>query len=210
MAVKPGTFITIEGGEGAGKTTLISHLHRELSSQGFSVITTREPGGCALADALRILLLTPPEGVSPSDRAELFLFLAARAQHIDEVIVPALEEGKIVICDRFNDSTVAYQGYARGFGPERVRALCLEASGGREPDLTLYLDIPPEIGLARTVGDLDRIEQEKIAFHHIIREGFQEITAQNPNRVHVLDATQTAAVVAAKATQIVLESCYAD
>lgn len=210
MTIKPGTFITIEGGEGAGKTTLISHLYHELSNQGFSVITTREPGGCALADALRILLLTPPEGVSPSDRAELFLFLAARAQHIDEVIVPALKAGKIVICDRFNDSTVAYQGYARGFGPEKVRGLCLEASNGREPDLTLYLDIDPDIGLARTVGDLDRIELEKIAFHHKIRGGFQAIAEQNPERIHVINASQSAPEVAAAATKIVVDVCHAD
>src|SRR5690606_19081528 len=161
--LKRGVFISFEGGEGAGKSTLIERIASHL--QDYPVLKVREPGGTALGEALRELLLQQKGPVSPY--AELSLFLASRAQHISEVIGPALEDGMIVLCDRFNDSTIAYQGAARGLGMEKVDQFCKFISQGLSPHLTLYLDIHPELGLHRaaSVRAQDRIEAETIAFH---------------------------------------------
>ncbi len=184
-------FITIEGGEGAGKTTLIEKLKVHLEGQGIEVVTTREPGGCALAETLREMILSHKIDIDP--QAETLLFLAARAQHIQEVIAPALRAGKTVICDRFNDSTVAYQGYARGLGVDAVDDLCDLIPGNLIPDVTFFLDIDPIEGLKRRrnlEADLDRIESEAIAFHQKVREGFLLLAKKHP-RIHIIDATQT-------------------
>ena len=183
-------FITFEGGEGAGKTTLIDALEKMLISQGHSVLKVREPGGTCLGEAIRSLLLHHEMPISPY--AELSLFLASRAQHISEIIGQALAEGKIVLCDRFNDSTIAYQGAARGLGMEEVAAFCRFICQGLEPDLTLYLDIDPKIGLQRASArhKSDRIEAEGLAFHIAIREAFLAIHRKNPSRVCLLDANQ--------------------
>jgi dTMP kinase len=209
-----GFFITLEGGEGAGKSTLIQGLYDSLTARGYQVVFTREPGGCALAEAVRRLLLKRDTGVSIGERAELLLFLAARAQHVEELIRPALRQGRVVICDRFHDSTIAYQGVARGLGAEAVRSMSTEASGGLVPDLTLLLDIAPDEGLQRARGvhkaeaatdGVDRMESEAIEFHHRVRQAYLSIAAQEPHRVVVLDAHQESDCVFADARQAVLE-----
>lgn len=184
-----GFFITFEGGEGAGKTTLIDEVSLQLLKEGHQVLRTREPGGTQLGEQIRSLLLKHQKPVSPY--AELSLFLGARAQHIAEVIGPALKEGKIVLCDRFNDSSIAYQGGARGLGMEQVGAFCRFISQGVEPHLTLYLDINPQIGLARSakVRVKDRIESEDLIFHQKIRESFLLIQEMNPSRFQLIDAS---------------------
>lgn len=183
-----GFFITFEGGEGAGKTTLIQGIESALKALGRSVLKTREPGGTPLGESVRSLLLESKSSISPY--AELCLFLASRAQQISDVIGPALEEGKVILCDRFNDSTIAYQGGARGLGIEKVEEMCSFVCQGLEPDLTLYLDIDPEIGLARAKKDRaqDRIEAEKITFHAKIREIYHLLHRKHHKRLHLLDA----------------------
>lgn len=194
-----GRFITFEGGEGAGKSTLIEKLADRLSSMGHQVLVTREPGGSELGHEIRHLLLHHShKAICPM--AELLLFLSDRAQHITEKILPALAQGGVVLCDRFNDSSVAYQGHGRGLGMKRVQDLCRLVCGDVTPDLTFYLDISPEIGLARSqarakgnpvAGQLDRIEAEVLVFHQLVREGFRSIAAQEPNRFHIVDAHQS-------------------
>lgn len=188
--MKPGFFITFEGGEGAGKTTLIEEIFRSLTVAGFSVLKTREPGGTKIGERVRSLLLeNGQEKISPY--AELSLFLASRAQHIAEVILPALQMGKIVLCDRFNDSSVAYQGIARGLGKEGVSQACSFFSQGLEPHLTFYLDLDPSLGLSRVQRTRvqDRIEQEGLSFHASIRKAYLELVTENPKRMHLLDAS---------------------
>ena len=194
MMLSRGLFITFEGGEGAGKTTLIERMVEKLRSEGMAVVKTREPGGTHLGERVRNLLLEPcPVAVSPY--AELCLFLASRAQHIEEVIRPALEQKKVVLCDRFNDSTIAYQGMARGLGMKEVAHFCDFICQGVQPHLTFYLDIDPSIGLKRAESRgsaQDRIESEKIAFHQKIRETYHKLYQQQPDRLHLLDAQKPA------------------
>lgn len=184
-----GVFITFEGGEGSGKSTQIRALTRRLEAAGVAVRALREPGGTAAGEAIRAILLDPANsGLDP--RAELLLYEAARAQLVAEVIEPALAAGEVVVCDRFYDSTTAYQGYARGLDLEEVTRLNHVATGGLEPDATVVLDIGPEAGLARaTVGGADRLEGEDEAFHRAVREGFLAIAAEERDRVRVVDAT---------------------
>lgn len=191
--MKKGLFITCEGGEGAGKTTLLNKLQAELHQKGHQVLMCREPGGTALGDQIRHWLLHRDPSLSISPKAELLLFLTARAQNISENIQPALSSGKVVLCDRFNDSTVAYQGVARGIGVDYVQQLCDTVCEGLAPDLTFFLDLPVEEGLRRAakVGALDRIEQEKIEFHDKVRQGMRQLAKQNPKRIVTLDATQS-------------------
>lgn len=198
-----GLFITFEGGEGAGKTTLIEEIYKHLLREGRQVLKTREPGGTPLGEEIRALLLHHKGPVSPY--AELSLFLASRAQHIAEVIRPAMKAGKIVLCDRFNDSTIAYQGMARGLGVEKVTAVCQFMCEGLEPHVTFYLDIDPELGLSRTQKriSLDRIEAEDIAFHAKIREGYLAIHEKNPDRFHLLNAAQTPEAVLNEAIELI-------
>lgn len=203
--MKKGYFITLEGGEGSGKSTLISQLVKYLSDSGYQVISTREPGGSQLGNEIRHLLLNKLTRIVP--KAELLLFLASRAQHIEELIKPALATGKIVLCDRFNDSTIAYQGAARGFDGE-LKQLCDFTCGSIQPNLTLFLDVDPEIGLHRTKkhalkGDFDRIEEEKIEFHHKVREGFLLIAKNDPKRVHRIDANHSQEEVFTEAKRII-------
>ncbi|MBF8262627.1 MAG: tmk, partial [Parachlamydiales bacterium] len=169
QVLKRGLFITFEGGEGAGKSTLIDEVARQLASDGYHVVKTREPGGTHIGEHIRSLLLDHAQNRPLSAYAELCLFLAARAQQIEEIIAPALEARKIVLCDRFNDSTIAYQGVARGLGVEEVSAFCQFICHGIQPQLTLYLDIDPAVGLSRARRDqpqiagargYDRIESE--------------------------------------------------
>lgn len=187
-----GLFITFEGGEGAGKTTLIESIVRILNERGLHVLKTREPGGTYIGEEIRRILLdnSSPHRVSPY--AELALFLASRSQHIGEVIGPALSAKKVVLCDRFNDSSIAYQGVARGLGPDRVADICQFFSEGLEPNLTLYLDIDPKVGLLRAKRERpsDRIEAEDIRFHQQIREAYHAIQKKHPKRFRLLDASQ--------------------
>jgi dTMP kinase len=186
-----GMFITFEGGEGAGKSTLIDKVYGALLASHFNVLKTRAPGGSKLGESIRNILLHKQD-IGISARCELLLFLADRAQHVDEVIAPALATSQIVLCDRYNDSTIAYQGAARGFGEETVQKLCGFASGFLQPDLTIYLDLDPQIGLERvqkTGISKDRIESENLAFHQKIREAFLKIAAKEKQRFHVIDAT---------------------
>ena len=182
-----GVFLTFEGGEGAGKTTLIDGIERHLTQHGANICRTREPGGTALSEHIREWLLNKDFSVAVGDKAELMLFLAARMQNIEEVILPALQHGKVVLCDRFNDSTVAYQGYGRALGGAWVKEVCDAACGGLTPTLTFLLDIPPEEGLART-EEVDRIEGEALCFHEAVRQGYRALAAEEPERFCVLDA----------------------
>ncbi|MBS0625308.1 MAG: dTMP kinase [Verrucomicrobia bacterium] len=201
MKLSSGLFITFEGGEGAGKTTLIEEIYWKLKGTDLDVVKTREPGGTKVGEEIRKVLLAnsnPP--ISPY--TELCLFLASRTQHIVEVIIPALEQKKIVLCDRFNDSTIAYQGAARGLGMKKVAEFCSFISQKLEPHLTLYLDIDPKIGLKRikrSRGEKDRIEAETMTFHSKIREAFLTLHQKHPGRFQLLDASQPPANVLADA-----------
>ncbi len=181
-----GLFVSLEGGEGAGKTTLIQKLSELFTEQGYTVVCTREPGSTPLGEDIRALLL---QGQDMHPLTELFLFLAARAQHIQTLVLPALKKGHLVLCDRFNDSTVVYQGIARGLGAKMVSELCLAACSSVVPQLTLLLDIPEEIGLARCDAAPDRIEKAGLSFHQLVREGFLSLAAEHPTRISVIDAT---------------------
>jgi len=187
-----GLFITIEGGEGAGKSTLSERLALELQQMGYEVVMTREPGGSKLSEHIRSLLLHPPADMEIGTRSELFLFLAARLQHIEEGILPHLREKKVVICERFNDSTIAYQGYARHLGMGYVEKVCAFACEEMEPDATLLLDIDPVVGLARMAKraqPLDRLESEHIQFHQEVRHAFLQLADKHEKRMTVLDAS---------------------
>jgi len=186
-----GTFVTFEGGEGAGKSTLAKGVYERLRQEGRDVLFTREPGGTKFGEEVRGLILHR-DGFTIGARAELFLFLASRAQHVEEVIRPALEAGKIVICDRFIDSTIAYQGIARELGVEYVSSLNMMATMGLSPDATFIVDIDPVVGLERTLkrskGEKgDRIEDEGLQFHKMIRQAFLKLAEAAPNRITVLD-----------------------
>lgn len=214
MKSQDSLFITLEGGEGSGKSTLAKMLTEALISLGYDTISTREPGGTKLGDQVRYWLLNRESDVSLGSISELLLFLAARAQHIEELIKPSLDLGKIVICDRFNDSTIAYQGVARGLGAEVVEKQCLFACQGILPQLTLFLDLDPRIGLERTKkinkdsakdGVMDRIEGEELLFHDSVREGLRWIAKNNPDRVHLIDASQSFEKVLRHSLDIILD-----
>lgn len=185
-----GILITLEGIDGCGKTTQVERLQQYFSRRGFAVECTREPGGTMLAEAIRCLLLEPRYGPVEA-RAEVFLYAAARAQHVAERISPALTAGKLVICDRYVDSSIAYQGYGRGLGAELVRQVNNLATGGLRPDLTLVIDVPVEVGVERRRGQAaaDRLEQEDLAFYRRVRQGYLELSSQDPERIHLIDGS---------------------
>jgi len=188
-----GFFITLEGGEGSGKSTVLKSLADNLTVEGLSVVLTHEPGGSEVGEKIRQWLLEKDHKIPLDPMAELMLFLADRAQHIHEVIRPALEEGKIVLCDRFNDSTVAYQGFGRGMDVPRVQEICELVSGYVEPFMTILLDVDPSVGLGRTLqsaGEMDRIESETLEFHKKLHEGFHWLHEQDPERIVLVDANQ--------------------
>jgi dTMP kinase len=189
-------FITLEGPEGAGKSTNREYLAERLRAAGIEVLLTREPGGTPLAERIRDVLLTPVEEVMNAD-TELLLVFAARAQHLATVIRPALERGAVVLCDRFTDSTYAYQGAGRGLSLARIAALEDFVQGELRPDLTLVFDLPVDVGLARASarGRLDRFEQEGQAFFQKVREAFLARAAAAPQRYVLVDAAQPLAQV---------------
>lgn len=184
-----GLFITLEGPEGAGKSTNREYLADCLRGRGIDVVMTREPGGTPLAERIRELLLAPSDEVMNAD-AELLLVFAARAQHLAEVIKPALARGAVVLCDRFTDATYAYQGGGRGLSIERIATLEHFVQGGLRPDMTLVFDLPVEIGLARATarGRLDRFEQEGRAFFEAVRSTYLNRAAAAPERYRLVDA----------------------
>jgi len=192
-------FITLEGGEGVGKTTQQALLAERLQREGYACVSTREPGGTALGEALRELLL---HGDPLTPLAELLLYAADRAEHVNKVIAPALAVGQVVICDRFTDSTLAYQGYGRGLNLEQIRQLNHLATGGLQPQLTLWLDLAPEVGLARSrLGD--KLEQEHLEFHRRVYRGFQALAAAEPQRIVRIDAGGSPLEVAARIWSVV-------
>ena len=184
-----GLFITFEGGDGCGKTTQIKLLDEYLRNKGYKTLLTREPGSKGLGVKLREILLNYDGDVSPT--CESFLFLADRAQHVDCIIKPALDDGVIVLCDRHTDSTVAYQGYGRGLDLEQIHKLNKIATGGLKPDLTIVLDVDVETSQARVGAEKDRMESAGIEFFERVRQGFLEIAKQEPERVKVINATQS-------------------
>lgn len=197
----PGRFITLEGPEGAGKTVVAKRLARELERRGHEVVSTREPGGTSLGERLRAILLAQrgTDGAAPIDaRADALLFNAARAQLVAEVIRPALERGAVVLCARYTDSTLAYQGYGAGLSIAELRAAATFATGGLVPDLTILLDVPPEMGLSRKTGaSRNRFESSfDLAFHERVRSGFRELADLEPERFLVIDSTRPIEVVA--------------
>ena len=191
MTNKRGLFLTLEGAEGVGKSTNIEHITQYLERRGIEYVLTREPGGTALAEKIRDLLLAVHE--EPMwELTELLLVFAARAELIDKVIQPALSKGKWVVCDRFTDATFAYQGAGRGLSTETIGQLQLLVQGELRPDLTLILDLDPEIGLARASnrGKLDRFELEQQSFFRHVRHGYLDIAQAEPKRCKVIDASK--------------------
>lgn len=189
-----GFFITIEGPEGAGKTTVMKDVAETLLSEGYEIVSTREPGGIRISERIREVILDN-ELIEMDARTEALLYAAARRQHLVEKIEPALSEGKIVLCDRFVDASLAYQGHARGLGIDEVLSINEFAIGNLMPDLTLLFDVDPQIGLSRIAQhdnrELNRLDVESLGFHKAVREGYQEVIKRYPNRIHVIDASKS-------------------
>ncbi len=189
-------FITFEGPEGSGKTTVIREITQRLESEGWEVVVTREPGGVKTGEDIRKILL---EGEAIDDRSEALLFAASRREHLVNKVLPALREGKVVLCDRYIDSSLAYQGYARGIGVEEVRSINEFAINGLYPDLTLYLDIRASVGIQRINDNQrtqNRLDREKLDFHEKVVEGYRQIIHNEPNRFAVINAEQSIEEVA--------------
>lgn len=207
-----GTFITFEGIEGSGKSTQIALLANYLTERGMRNVLTREPGGTLIGDQIRRILLDP-ENRSLDPTAELLLYAASRAQHLREVILPAIANGSIVLCDRFSDATLAYQGYGRGLDLEMILSLDRFVTAGMRPDLTLLFDIEPATGIARARGRNSsrgleaeaRFENEELAFHDRVRQGYLMLVAREPDRIRVVDASGTPEAVHEQARKIAEE-----
>lgn len=184
-------LINLEGGEGSGKSTVLKMLATALEEKGFSVVCTREPGGIDIAEQIRQVILDR-NNTAMDARTEALLYAAARRQHLVEKIIPALEAGSIVLCDRYIDSSLAYQGYARGLGMEEIFAINKFAIDEYMPDLTLYFDVNPKVGLARIEKDADReinrLDVESMKFHYKVREGYLLLLSQNPERIRLINA----------------------
>jgi dTMP kinase len=194
-----GFFVSLEGPEGGGKSTQTHRLAAALAEQGYVVWTTREPGGTRVGEMIRPILLGPHQEMKLSAWAEALLFTAARAQLVNEVIRPRLQRGEVVLCDRFSDSTLAYQGYGRGLDLGALQQLQAQATGGLTPDLTLLLDLAVEAGLARIPrGAKDRLDRETIAFHERVHDGYRAMTAQDPHRWRLIDASSDPDQVASR------------
>ncbi|RLW70914.1 MAG: dTMP kinase, partial [gamma proteobacterium symbiont of Stewartia floridana] len=185
-----GRFITVEGGEGAGKSSNLDFIRNLLNSAGKQVVFTREPGGTPLGEAIRDLLLGH-QHTGMADDTELLLMFAARAEHLQQKIIPALQQGQWVLCDRFTDASYAYQGAGRGLASDRIASLEQFVQGGLRPDLTLLLDLPVEQGLARAGqrSEPDRFEKQEMSFFEKVRAGYLEIAAREPHRVKIVDAS---------------------
>lgn len=201
-----GKFITVEGTDGAGKSTQIELLVKYLQNNGFEVVVTREPGGTSISEKIREIILDV-ENSEMSDITEALLYAASRAQHISQKIKPAVEAGKVVICDRFVDSSIAYQGYARGLDMGLIEDVNMYAVDGMIPDATLFFDIKPEIGIARkkNVQSLDRIEKEALDFHYKVYNGYKELLDKYPQRIKRIDAEKDVEEVHKQVVEILKE-----
>lgn len=201
-----GIFITIEGNDGSGKSTIINGIKEEFSKRGMNVLFSREPGGSTIAEKIREIILDPNND-KMDDRTEALLYAASRRQHIVETIIPALEEGKIVICDRYIDSSLAYQGYARGIGIDEVYHMNMFATSGLLPDLTIYLLVSPEVGLSRKTKqkELDRLEKENNSFHHQVYEGYLELVPKFKDRVKVVNGEGSIPSVTSEVIRVIDE-----
>lgn len=209
--MKKGFFVTIEGCEGVGKSTLLRGLEEYLETAGREAVFTREPGGTEVAERIRAVILDP-ENAAMTPTAELLLYAAARAQHTEEKIIPAVRDGKLVICDRYSDSTLAYQSYARGLDRGECLAADEIARRGVKPDLTVFLDLSPERGFARKGGadKGDRLEREKIDFHERVYAGFRAIAESDPDRVVAVDASKSKEEVLAAVVNLLKERGMTD
>lgn len=204
-----GLFISIEGNDGSGKTTVVACLKKELESRNIPVVTTREPGGIRIAEAIRDIILNP-EYKEMSASTEALLYAASRSQHIDEKIIPALQEGKVVICDRFVHSSLAYQGFARDLGIEQVYDINLFAIKDAIPDITIFLDVDVDVARARVNRrqHLDRLELEKDAFHKKVRKGYEIVCEMYQDKIVKVDANQSLEKVVSDILAIILEKYY--
>ena len=202
-----GMFITFEGADGSGKTTQFRLFAKFLEEKGYIVLTTREPGGTQISEKIRDIILDPAN-MEMSDMTEALLFAASRAQHVSQLIKPAVAEGTIVLCDRFMDSSIAYQGYARGLG-DCVRVINEYAVQGMQPDLTFFLDLSPEDGRKRNIaaGKADRMEKQDIAFHDKVYEGYKQLAQIYSQRYVVIDASGTKEEVQERIRRSFFERC---
>ncbi|MDD3106964.1 MAG: dTMP kinase [Bacilli bacterium] len=201
-------FITFEGGEGTGKTTIIDNLIQELQTLHYQVVKTREPGGSKIAEEIRRVILDV-DNTAMDYRTEALLYAASRRQHLREIILPYLEQGKIVLCDRFLDSSLAYQGYARKLGIQEVYAINQYATEGLLPDLTLYIDVDPKIGLSRIKQAhrvVDRLDLEQNEFHEQVRKGYLEVAKLFPNRIKKIDGNRPIQEIYEEIKQIIIEN----
>jgi len=202
-------FITFEGPEGAGKTTVIQKIAERLAEKNIDVLATREPGGIEIAEKIRTIILNPAH-TAMDERTEALLYAAARSQHYFEKVQPALDVGKLVICDRFIDSSLAYQGYARGIGVDEVLSINEFAIGKKLPDMTILFDIAPEVGLARiyATGDreVNRLDVESLTFHQKVREGYLQLVERYPERIRIVNADQDIDSVVEDVWLLLLES----
>lgn len=199
-----GSFITLEGPEGAGKTTQLKPLSKQLDILGIAHIVTRDPGGTPLGRQIRRILLNPENPVNPM--AELLLYQADRAQHVSEIILPALQEGQLVLCDRYTDSTMAYQGSGRGIDFKLIEELNQIATGGLRPEMTILFDLESSEGLARLhPGGHDRLEREAIEFHHKVRDGYHLLVKKEPERWRVIDASKPMTTVQTELRKLLME-----
>lgn len=186
-----GLFITFEGPDGSGKTTVATAVCERLKEKGYEVIHTREPGGIAISEDIRKIILDP-KNTSMDPKTEALLYAASRRQHLVEKVFPAIKEGKIVICERFLDSSLAYQGYGRKLGFDEVLSINMFAIDNTYPDLTIYLDVDEQVGLDRLADRSfkDRLDQESIEFHHLVSEGYREVLRRFKDRICIVDASQ--------------------
>ena len=204
--MKKGLFITFEGNDGSGKTTVSQMIYTMLKDRGYPVIYTREPGGIEIAEQIRNVILDP-KNTAMDARCEALLYAASRRQHLVEKVLPALAEGKIVLCDRFIDSSLAYQGVARGIGIEEVYRINEFAIEGHLPDATVFLRVDLETGLARinSRGAKDRLDNESMNFHNLVAKGYDEVCELYKDRMHIIDATQPLEAVVDDTLHQVLE-----
>ena len=201
--MKKGLFITFEGADGSGKTTQLNNIKNFLEEKGFDVVITREPGSLELGQKIRNILLHY-DGVV-ADRCEIFLFLADRAQHVETFIKPAIEEGKIVLCDRHTDSTIAYQGYGRNQDVELLKSLNEIAVNGLKPDLTMLFDVSTETAQERVGSEKDRMESAGIEFHRKVRQGYLELYKEEPDRIKLINANNSIETVFEDAKKIIID-----
>ena len=204
--MKHGIFISFEGDDGAGKTTAARSVLRELEKMGYEVVYTREPGGSPIAEQIRQILLDPAnKGMDP--KTEAVLYTASRGQHVQDTILPAIEQGKIVLCDRFLDSSIAYQGYGRKLGADEIEGLNDFVLNGLRPDLTLFFEVSDETGHKRMTGrgDLNRLDQESRQFHEDVRNGFGRIRKASSNRIKTVDAEGSPDEVLEQSMKIILD-----